>query len=179
MTRTARIYGRALYELAREEGLGEELLEELRSVCSLFDEEPRYMRLLSLPSVAKEERCRLLNESFGGRVHRYILSFMKILVENGTIQELRSCEKDYRSRYYEDNNILPVLAVTAVPLTKPQRKRLTEKLESVTGKSVLLSERTDGSVLGGVRLEMDGRSYDGTVRARLQEIQRRLSGTVL
>ena len=79
MTQTAHVYGRALYELGRDEGLGEELLEQLRMCVSLFEEEPRYLKLLALPSVPKAERCRLLDESLGGRVHRYILSFIKIL----------------------------------------------------------------------------------------------------
>ncbi|MGM9521515.1 MAG: ATP synthase F1 subunit delta [Oscillospiraceae bacterium] len=179
MTQTAQTYGRALYELARDEGLGGELLEQLHMCVGAFKNNPQYAELLSLPSIPKKERCQVLDECLSGRVHKYLLSFMKILVENGTIRELPNCEEAYRALYYEDNGIMPVAAVTAVPLKKELRERLRAKLAAVTGKKIELHERIDASVIGGIRLEMDGKSLDGTVRTRLDEISKKLSGTVL
>ena len=40
-----------------------------------------------------------------------------------------------------------------------------------TGKTIRLSERVDPSLLGGLRLEADGRSLDGTVAGRLQRMR--------
>jgi F-type H+-transporting ATPase subunit delta len=179
MTQTAKTYGDALYELARDEGLSEEILGELTMAAQLMNENPQYPELLSLPSVPKEERCQILDSSFKGRVHTYLLSFMKILVENGTIRQLPGCSDEFRRRYYEDNGIVAVTAITAVKLSDKLTEELKNKLTSVTGKKIVLTEKVDPTLLGGVRLEMDGKRYDGTVRSRLDEIEKVLSNTVL
>ena len=83
MTETARTYGESLYELARDESLDTRIFGELRMAAGILKENPEYEALLSLPSVPKKERCAALDESFGGRVHPYLLNFMKILVEKG------------------------------------------------------------------------------------------------
>ena len=44
MTKTARLYGGSLYDLASEEKLTEEMLEQLDMVRALFKEEPSYLR---------------------------------------------------------------------------------------------------------------------------------------
>ena len=57
MTKTARTYGEALYELAREEGVDDEILAQLEMAVGLFAENPLYPALLGLPSLPKQERC--------------------------------------------------------------------------------------------------------------------------
>ncbi len=179
MTDTARTYGGALYELARDEGLDAQILSELQMCAGLFRQEPRFVRLLSTPSIPKEERRQVLDNCFGGRVHRYLLNFMKILVDRGSAGELAGCERAYRERYNEDNGILAVTAVTAMPLEGELRDKLEAKLRETFKKKIELTVTVDPSVLGGVRLELAGRRYDGTVKNKLDEIRRILSGTVL
>ena len=49
------------------------------------------------------------------------------------------------------------------------------ELEQLTGKQIRLKQITDVSVLGGVRVELEGRQLDGTVRGRLSGISRKLN----
>lgn len=179
MTETARTYGQALYELARDEGLDSQLLTELSVVARLLRENRDYVGLLSLPSLSKQERCQIADESLRGQVHPYLLNFVKILVENGTVDQLPGCEEQFRAQYHSDHGILEVTAVTAAPLDDGLRQKLLSKLSAVTGKQVELKTRVDAAVLGGVRLEMDGRRLDGTVEHRLKELRERLRETVL
>ena len=47
MTKTAKIYGDSLYDLAAEEKLTEEILPQMEQVAVLFKENPDYLTLLS------------------------------------------------------------------------------------------------------------------------------------
>lgn len=179
MTQTAQTYGESLYELARDEHLGEEILSQLQTVADLLQENPQYVTLLSLPSLPKKERCGALDESFRGQIHPYLLNFLKILTENGTISQLNGCKEAYRRRYNEDNGIVEVTAVTAIPLTEPAREKLRARLAESTGKTILLHDRIDPDVIGGIRLEMSGMHLDGTVRSRLDSLQAVLRRMVL
>ena len=78
MTEVGNVYGQSLYELAKDEGLSREIGEQLTVLQKSFGEEPDFVRLLSNPSLSKPERCRILDTSFRGSVHPYILNFMKI-----------------------------------------------------------------------------------------------------
>ena len=100
-----------------------------------------------------------------------MLNFLKILCERGMLASLPGCCDEYRDSLYEARGILPVTAWTAAPLDEKQTKALTEKLEKTTGKQVLLTCRTDASLLGGVRLSYAGRELDGTVKGRLDKLR--------
>ena len=74
---------------------------------------------------------------------------------------------------------MPVIAVTKLPLSDELRRKLTDKLSSVTGKTIELECRVDPECLGGVRLDLGGTQLDGTVRHRIDEIRQILKNTVL
>ena len=179
MTEVASVYGEAMYGLAKEEGLSQVVLSQLKTLDSCFAQEPDYLRLLGAPNLPKAERCQILDECFRGKVEPYVLNFLKILTEKGYIRHFSSCVESYREHYNQDNGILPVTAVTAVALTADQQARLTDKLHRITGKHIELVNRIDPDCLGGVRLDYDGMRLDDTVSHRLEAIGAMLKNTVL
>lgn len=176
MTELAREYGEGLYALAVEEKLEQELLEQLAAVRDCLKQEPDFVRLLSNMALAKEERLSILDNALRGQVHGYLLNFLKLLCERGSMNEFAGCEAAYRSFYYRDHGIVEALVTTGAPLTEAQRAQMMDKLKAMTGKQVALIERVDPAVLGGVVLEMDGKRYDNTVANRLETLRRIISG---
>ena len=179
MTQIGNVYGESLYTLAKDESLSQQIGEQLKVLQLSFRQEPDFIRLLSTPSLTKAERCKILDDSFRGKVQPYVLNFMKILTEKGYLRHFSDCCKAYREQYNQDNGILPVVAVTAVSLTGEQAARLSDKLTRVTGKNIALANRVDPSCLGGVRLEFDGKQLDDTVAHRMASISSLLKNTVL
>jgi len=179
MTQVGINYGQALYDLAVEENLTEEILQQLQVLAEAFSQEPEFMRILCAHNLSKEERCGILDSSFRGKVQPYVLNFMKILTEKGYMRHFADCCKAYKDLYNQDHGILPVRAVTAVALSDGQKQKLTEKLMAMTGKTIELTNRVDPSVLGGVRLDYDGKQVDGTVKNRMDTIGGLLKNTVL
>ena len=179
MTRVANVYAQALYELAKAENIGQEVLQQMQMLQGCFAQTPAYLRLLAAPNLPKQERCSILDEGFRGKVHPYILNFLKILTEKGYIGQFPMCADAYREQYYRDNGIVPVCAVTAVTLTQEQTDKLLSKLEKMTGKTVELTNRVDTSCMGGMRLEYDGKCVDDTIQHRLDAVRSLLKNTVL
>ena len=167
MTETAKMYGGSLYDLAAEEGLETRILGELDEVQQLLKQNPDYLRLLSTPSIPKKERCGLLDEALRGQVHLYVLNFLKILCEKGTLRELSGCARAYRIRYNQAHGILEATAISAVPLTEQQLSALHTKLESLTGKTIDLKTKVDAKVLGGIRLDIEGTEWTAPSRTAL------------
>lgn len=178
-TQFANVYGGALYSLACEEGLEAVIGEELAQVNRLLKAEPKALKLLDSPLVPREERCGCVQRMFGGQVQPYLVNFLKLLCRRGQMSQLAGCAAHYHALYNEAHNISDAVAVTALPLSPDQTARLKAQLEKVTGKTILLENRVDPAVLGGVRVEVDGKRLDGTVKNRLDGLRRAIGGAVL
>ena len=154
MTKTAKIYGDSLYDLAAEEKLTEEILPQMEQVAVLFKENPDYLSL-------------------------YLLNFLKLLCESGMLREYRDSCRQFKARYNEDHNIAEAVVTTAVALTEAQAQALKERLEKISGKTVLLTQKTDSTVLGGIRVELEGKQLDGTVQERLSSLKKKVTEIIV
>lgn len=174
MTAAEKEYGGALFSLACEEHIEDEVLAGLAAVKAAFAETPAYPKLLENPAVKQDERLALLDEAFRGSVHGYVLNFLKILCEKRALGSVAGCEAEYRAQLYAARGLLPVVASTAVPLTAVQTEALRAKLAHLTGKTVLLENSVDVALVGGVKLRYEGRELDGTVAGRLAALRKTL-----
>ena len=179
MTEVGNVYGESLYELAKDENLTKLIGEQLAVLQQAFRQEPDFIRLLSSPNLTNAERCQILDDSFRGKVHAYLLNFLKILTEKGYMRYFSDCCDAYTQHFDQDNGILRVDAVSAVELSDEQKEKLKAKLSRITGKNVALRTRIDPAVLGGIRLDYDGQRLDDTVSHRLDAIRNVLNKTVL
>jgi len=179
MTTATSVYGQSLYDLAAEEGLSEEILKQMEAVQAIFKENPNYITLLLEPSIPRRERLGLLEEAFKGQVHPYLQNFLMILLENSLLRGFSACCRTYRESYNKDHGIEEATVTSAVALTEAQVKSLKSKLEAISGKTVILRQKVDSSVLGGLRVEIGGRLLDGTVMGRLADLRKKVSETVL
>lgn len=174
MTGAAANYAQALYSLAQEESAAREILQQLEVLSTAFSGEPDFLRLLASPNLSKAERCQLLDESFRGKVHPYVLNTMKLQTEEGHIRHFGDCVRQYREIYNEANGVVSVTATAAVELTGEQKEKLQAKLEKITGKTVQLMTRVEPACVGGIRLDYDGKRIDGTLKNRLDAMKQLL-----
>ena len=163
MTAAEKEYGGALYALAAEEHCEDAVLEGLTLAADAFRETPGYLKLVQNPAVPREERLAMLDEAFGAGVHVYVLNFLKILCGKSALGMAAA------------RGILPVQAVSAVPLDEAQRRALCDSLAQKTGRTILLETAVDPSVLGGVKLRYEGLELDGTAAGRLAALRRALT----
>ena len=179
MSKAGDLYGQSLYDLAAEENLTEKILGEMETVRGILRENPDYITLLSEPSVPKNERLTLVDQAFDGSLEAYHLNFIKILIEKGLLREYSACYKRFRKSYNEAHGIADALVTTAVKLSDAQLSQLREKLEKISGKKVVLEQKTDPDILGGVRVDLEGQLFDGSVKGRLSELRRKVDDIVI
>jgi F-type H+-transporting ATPase subunit delta len=173
MTDRAGIYGGSLYDLAAEENLTAPIMEQLQDVKQLFRENPDYIRLLSEPAIKKDVRTKLIDDAFKDS-ELYLRNFLKLLCDKGLLGEYEGCVSAYEKRYFADNNIAKALVTSAVELTPAQLDALKAKIEKSSGKKIILSNKLDHSVVAGIKVEVDGKLYDGTVAGRLERLDKTL-----
>lgn len=171
MTGLATEYGEGLYELAREERLLDELHGELTEVSALLNEQPEFTRLLCSRAIERATRLKVVDETFGGQAHPFIVNFMKLLVEKERFHCFDDCVKWFHQRYNDELRIVEASVTSAVPLSDNDIEALRQKLAGISGRRVHLIASVDPSVIGGIRVEMDGKRYDNTIQNRLERMK--------
>ncbi len=179
MSDAVKEYARALYEIAEEENKEELYLSEIRSVRSVFEQNPEYAALLGAVNISASVRLSLLCECFEGKIEEHILSFMSLLCQRSRVTEIVSCFNEYEAIFNKKHGIATALVRSAAQLTDEQRAALIARLESVSGKKVTLKTTVDPSLIGGMRVELDGKLYDGTVRGSIDTMKRDLYKTTI
>ena len=174
MTKEARLYGSSLYELASDEGLSDEMMEQAVMLRDIFSENPEYISLLQEPAIDFDERMGLVDAAFGGQVHPYLTNFIKLLCERGYMHQFGDCMETFQEHYYADHHITRAFVTSAVALSEAQEKALKEKLEKASGKQVIIIKKVDPQLMGGIRIEMDGKALDGTISSRMNGLARSL-----
>lgn len=174
MTKEARLYGSSLYELASDEGLSDEMMQQTALLRDIFSENPDYISLLQEPAIDFKERVGLIDAAFGGKVHTYLTNFIKLLCERGYMHEFGDCMEAFQEHYYADHNITRAFVTSAVALSGAQEAALLERLERISGKQVVIVKKVDPQLLGGIRVEMDGKMMDGTLSSRMTGLKRSL-----
>lgn len=176
MTEFGREYGEGLYALCAEEKIERDVLREVRALKDAFHDNDGFVKLLGNMTLSKQERVAIVDETFKGSVHEYVLNFMKLLVERGAIHAFPECVDAFRETYNREHRVAEAEVTTAQALTPQQKEKLLKKLESLSGREVVIKEKIDPSVVGGVLLQMEGKRYDNTVVHRLKAIKQAMAG---
>ena len=178
MTELGKEYGNGLYELARDERLLDQIHDELTQIGELMAQQPEFVRLLCSRAIERSKRLEVVDTTFRDRAHIYIVNFMKLLVQKERFDCFADCVKWFHQRFNDEFGIVEANVTTAIALSDNDKEALRQRLGKISGRKVRLLCRVDPSVIGGVRVEMDGRRYDNTIQDRLGRLRRSLTGSL-
>ena len=171
MTNTSREYAEALFQLALEAGRTDAFADGLDTVEQALKENPGFIKLLASPAIPREERMETLNRAFQERIPFEELILLRLMVSRGHARNLIEMIDSWRILERESRGESEARVISAVELTEAEKAALKEKLKKRFGWVMKLNCEVDPSLLGGVRVETEGRVLDGSLRARLQEIK--------
>lgn len=170
MMQTEREYAEALFALALEGDECDGYLEALLTIRDIVHENPLYIELLASPAITAEERCALIDEAFASfPVH--IPSFLKILCDNSRIRSLCDCIDEFEKLALAAKKREACTVYSVIELDESQKERLIKKLEKTLGKGVDATYKVDASLIGGIRIELEDKTFDGSVKHHLTEVK--------
>ncbi len=178
MTGAANEYAKALFSLTEELGTTDKTLRDLRLVDTVLSENPSYIKLTDTPALSVPEKLTLLDEAFDS-IDESLKNLIKILCERHSVHLFPALAKRFLSLYNESRGIIPAEVISATKLSDSAMAKLKEKLEVKTKKTVVLTNTVDESIIGGVKLRYDGIQLDGSLRARLDAIEKSLKSTIV
>lgn len=168
----ARRYAQAVFDIARERGEIDRWLNDLRLAAEVLSE-PRVARFLANPDVRFELKQKVLAASLG-EFSPLALNLIFLLIRRGRIQSLGTVVQEFENLVNEWRGIEIAEVITAVPLGDEQAGAVVRRLETLTGKKILLRQAVDPSIIGGLIARVGDRLIDGSVRGRLTVLREQL-----
>lgn len=169
-------YGDALFELAVEEDRVDSIQEEITVLLQILQEQEELLQLLTHPEILKEDKEKLLENIFKGRVSDAVMGMLLIVVKNDRSGELVHICEYVISRIKEYKNIGIAYVTAALELTAEQKKSIEKKLLETTGYAEMeMHYSIDKSLIGGLVIRIDDRVVDSSVKRQLERMSAALS----
>ena len=168
----ARRYARALLDVAVEKGTPENVARELGDAIQAIEGNADLRTVLYHPAIRGEKKRAIVGALWkDGLVAR----LLALLAERERLALLPAVAEEFERAWNERRGVASGEAVSAAPLGEGQVQALRSAIEKSLGVGVDLKTRVDESLLGGLRVTLGGRTYDGTVRSQLRALRERLA----
>lgn len=169
-------YGDALFDLAVEENQVDSILEELTGLLQVMNENEELIRLLTHPEVLKDNKLKMLQNIFQGRVSDAVMGTLLIVVKNDRSSELPDICQYVIDRMKEYKKIGIAYVTSAVELSPEQKTKIENKLIATTVYETMEIHYTvDSSLIGGLIIRMEDRVVDSSIKRQLERMSAALS----
>ena len=174
----ARNYAEALFSLSEEMKNSETVLSDIKITHSVLKSNPEYFKLTDTPAISVKEKITLIDTAFS-KVDQNVKNLLKILCEKHSVHIFPDIAKEFYEVYNEAYGICPAEVISIKELSAAQTAKIKEKLEKVTGKTIVIKNTIDSKLIGGIKLRYMGRELDGSLLARLTKIEQTLKNTII
>ncbi|KAF0996665.1 F0F1 ATP synthase subunit delta [Geobacillus sp. TFV-3] len=172
----AKRYASALFRIALEQGQLDRIEEDVRAVRQALAENGEFLSLLSYPKLSFDQKKALIREAFAG-VSTPVQNTLLLLLERHRFGLVPELAEQFLALVDDARGIAKAVAYSARPLTDEELRALSDVFAQKVGKQTLEIENIiDPDLIGGVKLRIGNRIYDGSVSGQLERIRRQLIG---
>ena len=169
-----RVYARAFYGAAKEEGIVEETREELADFVAAVRDVPELRAVLRNPQIDPRAKSSAL-EAITGGAHDIVRNFLRLLAEKGRIGEIEEIERELERLVAREQGRITVELTTAKQLTDDEARGIVDQIAKASGRKVEATRKVDSDLIGGVVLQAGSFRIDASVRGRLERLRQELA----
>jgi F-type H+-transporting ATPase subunit delta len=171
-------YATALFELANEADVLDQIEADLDGFDRLLDESRDLYRLIRSPVYSAEDQTRALGailESAGAAT--LTTSFLKLIARNRRLFAVRAMIAAFRTLVAAARGEITAEVTSAQELKPAQVTALKAELKAAESREVKLTQRVDPTILGGLIVKVGSRMIDNSLRTKLQSLKLAMKGT--
>ena len=170
----ARVYARALFDAAREARVVEPVGRDLGDFVDALPASASLRDVLADPQIETSAKQRILVEiTRGGQP--LVTNTLQLLLERGRFGLVAEVREVYEALAATEADVVQVEVTSAVELSAAARAKIAARVAGVAGRQVELAVRVDPDIIGGLVLRVGDVIVDGSVRARIRQLRRRLA----
>ena len=177
LDKVATSYARALHAVTGDADASQKVAADLAAFGQWLDESSELRTVCESVRFSAEQRQAVVGDlaakaKFGDVTKRALA----ILTESNRLLAAGAVAEKLRLLALADADVAPMQVESAEELDEGDRNDLVKRFEKVLGKKVEARFTVDPSLLGGVRVVAEGRTYDGSLKGQLSQLGERLAG---
>lgn len=168
-------YGKALFDLVGpSDALLERYQKALRDISIEFEEHPEFASTLASYAIPFQDLYKLVDEAFSHFELEHLAPFMKLLVNKRLINHFSEIRASFNSYANGTRGVKEGVVYSVSRLTSAELESLSKSLAKRLKCEVELTNRLEPSLIGGVRIYIDDKVFDGSIETRLENLRSRL-----
>jgi F-type H+-transporting ATPase subunit delta len=170
----AKRYASALFQIAREQQILSQVEEELRVVKEVLQYNADLKAVLNSSKLTIEKKKEIVTNAFAS-INVFVLNTLLILIDRHRENEIIEVANQFIELANEASGVAEAEVYSVRALTDAEREALSTTFAAKIGKKSLKIENiVDSNLLGGIRLRIGNRIYDGSLRGKLDRLERKL-----
>jgi ATP synthase F1 delta subunit len=174
MEEIARVYGDALFEVAKEAGKLDEVHTEIGEFADALADNRELQIFLFSPYFSSEEKRDGVAKVISGGTDE-LVNFLELLAEKHRMPAIFRIRRQFDELWAKENRRLEVRLTSAVPLDSSVVERVGQEIERRTNKQIDLASDVDEEILGGLVLHVGNMVLDASLRAKLERLRKEVA----
>ncbi len=174
MQEIARVYARALFEVASEHDSLDEIHEELGVFADAMHDNRQLATFFFSPYFSVQEKKEALQRTVLD-AHPAFTNFLEALIERHRMPVIFRIRTEFESLWDEARKLLPVQITSAIKLDSDTVKHLGDRIGKQVDRQVEVSAEVDPDILGGVVLRVGNVILDASIKNRLEQLRKQVA----
>ena len=172
ITKVHRRYAKSLLDFAKEKEMVEDVKQDVDRVIAVIDDSREFRVMLKSPVITPDRKEKVVDAIFAEHLTEVTSNFIKILIRKGREDDLEETMRSFGNLYRDHRGIEKAVITTAQPLSSQQRNEIKSRLTEITSKKIEIAEVVDKSIIGGLKVKVGDRQYNGSIAAQLDQLRR-------
>ena len=174
MEEIAQVYARALFEVAKEHGLLDQVRDDLNEFAQALHDNRELAVFFFSPYFSTEEKKDGLKRVVTG-AEPVFMNFLEALIERHRMPAVFRIRDDYQAMWEDERHLLAVEVTSAIELDKATVASIGDRIGEQTKRTVELSSKVDPDILGGIVLRVGNVILDASIRNRLEQLRKQVA----
>ncbi len=174
MEEIAQVYARALFEVAQEHDLLDEVRDDLTAFAQALDDDRGFAVFFFSPYFSTEEKKEGLKKAVTGAPPVF-MNFLEALIERHRMPVIFRIRDRYQDMWEDERDLLPVQVTSAVALDEATVASIGKRIGEQTERTVELTSKVDPDILGGIVLRVGNVILDASIRNRLEKLRKQVA----
>jgi F-type H+-transporting ATPase subunit delta len=174
MEEIATVYGRSLFEVAREHDKIDVVREQLGQFADALNADRELQVFFFSPYFSTQEKVEGLDKGVTG-ADPVFHNFVKLLIEKHRAPAVFRIRREFDRLWEEENQLLPVRVTSAIELDRKTVKAIGDRIREQTGRKVDLTASVEPDILGGIIVRVGNRVIDASIRSRLDQLRKQVA----
>ncbi len=172
----AKRYAVALFQIAKEQNLLDQIEEELRTVKEVFTNDNDFLSFLEHPKVTKDAKRTMIVNAFSS-LSAFVQNTLQLMIDRHRTDAIVAMTDEFIELANDAKSVADAKVYSVRPLTEAETTAVSTAFAKKIGKNTLrITNITDSNLLGGIKIRIGNTIYDGTVSGKLERLSKQLLG---